>query len=45
MTEQLCRECTEGKCGACDGTAIVEEGRDLFHVDCLCAARNHEGEQ
>lgn len=39
-----CRDCGEGKHGACTGTALVEDGNDILEVDCLCAAANHFGE-
>lgn len=42
---QVCRECSPiggSKHGACDGSALVDEGHDVLTVDCLCAAANHE---
>lgn len=41
MSGQVCRECAETKHGACDGTALVDDGHDLVSVDCLCAAGGH----
>jgi hypothetical protein len=38
---QVCRECTEGKCGACNGTALVDDGFDVLEVDCICASGGH----
>lgn len=38
-----CRECAEGKCGACNGTALIDDGMDVVEVDCICASQNHEG--
>jgi glutaredoxin-like protein NrdH len=38
-----CRECTEGKHGACNGIALVDEGLDVLQVDCICASQNHGG--
>ena len=43
MTGQQCRECTEGKHGACNGVALVDEGLDVIEVDCICASQNHGG--
>ena len=41
---QHCRECQEGKHGACNGTALIEEGLDIIEADCVCAAADHFGE-
>jgi hypothetical protein len=38
---QRCRECGEGKHGACNGTALVDEGHDVLEVDCICASGGH----
>jgi hypothetical protein len=40
-TPQRCRECGEGKHGACNGTALVDDGRDVLEVDCICASGGH----
>jgi hypothetical protein len=42
MTGQVCRDCCEGKCGACVGTALVDDGNDVIEVDCICGSQNHE---
>lgn len=39
-----CRECSEKKHGACNGTALIDDGQDVLAVDCLCAAADHFGE-
>jgi hypothetical protein len=41
MTGQRCRECTEGKHGACNGVALVDDGHDVLEVDCICADGGH----
>lgn len=38
-----CRECQEGKHGACNGTALVDDGFDVVEVDCICASQSHGG--
>lgn len=38
----ICRECGEGKHGACDGQAMVEVGRDVTVVPCGCAGVGHD---
>jgi hypothetical protein len=37
----LCRDCGEGKHGACIGSAFVESGPDVDEVACRCAEANH----
>lgn len=39
----ICRDCAEGKHGACIGSAHVERGDDIDEVDCQCAAPGHRG--
>jgi hypothetical protein len=40
----VCRECDEGKHGACDGSALVEVGAegDVQSVPCGCAGADHK---
>lgn len=38
---QDCRECQEGKHGACNGEALVDDGMNILSVDCLCASGGH----
>jgi hypothetical protein len=33
-----CRECAESKHGACNGEALIDDGRDVLTVDCICAS-------
>lgn len=42
-----CRDCLEGKHGACTGTAIVDTDPDSdpLEVPCVCATAEHEEEQ
>jgi hypothetical protein len=37
----ICRECTEGKHGACDGRALVEVGGSVKDLRCGCADADH----
>lgn len=37
----ICRECHEGKHGACDGTALVDLGSSVYSRDCGCAGAQH----
>lgn len=39
----ICRDCAEGKHGACIGSAFVERGDELDEVDCGCTADGHRG--
>lgn len=39
----ICKDCAEGKHGACIGSAFVENGPDLDEVDCRCTAAGHRG--
>ena len=36
-----CRDCTEGKHGACIGSAFVERGVEIDEVECRCSAAGH----
>ncbi|MDQ7877335.1 hypothetical protein Q9R08_05025 [Microbacterium sp. QXD-8] len=40
---QMCRECTEGKHGACNRVALVDDGQDVLEVDCICAEHPGSG--
>jgi hypothetical protein len=40
----ICRDCKEGKHGACNGSALVRtEDDDVDEVDCECTADGHRG--
>ncbi len=39
----ICRDCTEGKHGACIGSAHVERGDEIDEVACQCTAEGHRG--
>jgi hypothetical protein len=39
----VCRDCAEGKHGACIGSAYVENGPDVDEVECGCTADGHRG--
>lgn len=39
----ICRDCSEGKHGACIGSAHVERGEEIDEVDCMCTADGHRG--
>lgn len=39
----ICRDCSEGKHGACIGSAFAERGAELDEVDCKCTADGHRG--
>lgn len=39
----ICRDCSEGKHGACIGSAHVERGDEIDEVDCKCTADGHRG--
>lgn len=41
-TIQECRECSEGKHGACNHTALVDDGHNILEVDCICASGGHQ---
>jgi hypothetical protein len=41
MTGQRCRECGEGKHGACNGVALVDDGMNILEVDCICESECH----
>jgi hypothetical protein len=36
-----CRDCSEGKHGACIGSAFVERGREIDEVECGCSKAGH----
>ena len=38
---QNCRECREGKHGACNGTALIDDGLNIIEADCICASGGH----
>lgn len=39
----ICKDCAEGKHGACIGSAFVENGPDLDEVECRCTKAGHRG--
>jgi hypothetical protein len=39
----VCQDCSQGKHGACIGSAFVENGPDLDEVACRCTADGHRG--
>lgn len=39
----ICRDCLEGKHGACIGSAHVERGNEIDEVACQCTAEGHRG--
>ncbi|MEV8023687.1 hypothetical protein [Microbacterium sp. NPDC080220] len=39
----ICRDCREGKHGACIGSAHVERGDEIDEVACQCPADGHRG--
>lgn len=43
LTPAICRDCGEGKHGACTGSALTERGKDIVEVACLCTADGHRG--
>lgn len=43
LREAICRDCFEGKHGACIGSAHVERGEEIDEVDCGCTADGHRG--
>jgi hypothetical protein len=43
LTLHDCRECREGKHGACNGAALIENGDDITAVDCACSVLEHRG--
>lgn len=38
----ICRECREGKHGACNGNMWVEIENDIEEVECLCVYTQHQ---
>lgn len=36
-----CRDCREGKHGACIGSAFVERGSEIDEVECQCSKADH----
>lgn len=39
----ICRDCAEGKHGACIGSAHVERGGEIDEFDCQCIELGHRG--
>lgn len=37
----ICRDCAEGKHGACIGSAFVETDDEIEEVDCVCELDGH----
>jgi hypothetical protein len=40
----ICVTCSEGKCGACIGSAFVEADNEIEEVECQCRGE-HEHEE
>ncbi|WP_137843835.1 hypothetical protein [Microbacterium sp. 2FI] len=38
----VCRDCSEGKHGACIGSAFIERGPDIDEVECGCSRVGHQ---
>lgn len=43
LPRAVCRDCGEGKHGACIGSAYVERDGDIDEVACTCTADGHRG--
>lgn len=41
MTAVACKDCSEGKHGACIRTALVEQADDVVQVECACWKQAH----
>lgn len=43
MPGAICRDCSEGKHGACIGSAYAERDGEIVEVACACTADGHRG--
>ena len=43
LPRAVCRDCSEGKHGACIGSAYVERDGEIDEVACTCTADGHRG--
>lgn len=37
----ICKDCADGHCGACIGSAFIERGPDIDEEECGCAKADH----